>query len=128
MKIGNSRFKNFRENKNLPNAEQKVKILHMNSRWPYGFKYKHVFIKNITVSNVLCSRGRVTDLFPAPPGGSDVLDLFLLSESSDRAEGFTPALQPWVLACRRAALRSGQSVHYWVSAVSSVPRAEAAVT
>lgn len=66
-----------------------------------------------------------TDLFPGPAGGSDVLDLFLLSESSDKAKGFTLALQPWALVCRRTALRSGQSLHYWVSAVSSVGRAGA---
>lgn len=35
-----------------------------------------------------------TDLFPGPAAGSDVLDLFLLSESSEKAKGFALALQP----------------------------------
>lgn len=77
---------------------------------------------------IKCCFNNPTDLFPGPAAGSDVLDLFLLSESSDKAKGFTLALQPWVLVCRRSALRSGQSIRYCRSAISSVPRAEAAVT
>lgn len=63
---------------------------------------------------------RATDLPPTPLAGSEVLDLFLLSEWSDRAKGLTLALQPWTLVCRMTGLRGRQSIQDLVWAVHAV--------
>lgn len=47
-----------------------------------------------SIEKVKRVKNPATDLPPTPLAGSEVLDLFLLSEWSDRAKGLTLALQP----------------------------------